>query len=218
MKKFIIPFSVLLLLIFYSCSATRKAKLNSEKEAGFTQSQKELILSGDTLTPMRVYTIDSKEDSILLRTKSEEVIISPDNKVLNNLIRRMLVTVQDSLTEGVGIAAPQVGILKRIIYVQRFDKENYPFEVYLNPRILKYSKLKQPCLEGCLSIRDTRGKTQTRAYAVMLEYYDLKGEYHFEMIEDFTAVIFQHETDHLDGTLFIDSLDLKDITKPVINN
>jgi peptide deformylase len=218
MKNNFLQISIILLLVLTSCSATKKAKHSVINENGFSESQKELIMSGDTITPMRVFSIDHFDDSILLRTKSEELIISKDNKVLTTLVKRMLATVQDSLTEGVGIAAPQVGILKRVIYVQRFDKENYPFEVYLNPRILKYSELKQPCMEGCLSIPDIRGKTQTRAYAILLEYYDLKGEYHIEMIEDFTSVIFQHETDHLDGILFTDRLDSIDKAESIGKN
>lgn len=197
---------ILLVLILSSCSAGKIAKSVSKTDSGFSNSQEELIMSGDSLTPMRVFSIDHLTDSILLRTRSEEVVFSPNNKVMNTLAERMLVTVQDSLTEGVGIAAPQVGILKRIICVQRFDKENYPFEVYLNPRILKYSELKQKCMEGCLSIPNERGETKSRSYAIMLEYDDLQGVHHIEMIEDFTAVIFQHETDHLDGILFTDRL------------
>ena len=99
------------------------------------------------------------------------------------------------------------GILKNIIWVQRFDKEKFPFEVYLNPKILQYSKKKQPCPEGCLSIPDKRGTTQNRAYAILIDYDKMDGTHVTEMVEDFTAVVFQHEIDHLNGIMFIDHLE-----------
>jgi peptide deformylase len=111
------------------------------------------------------------------------------------------------MSMGVGIAAPQVGILKNIIWVQRFDKEDFPFEVYINPRILSYSTLKQDCQEGCLSIPDRSDTTRNRSYAIMIDYDKIDGSHHTEMIEDFTAVIFQHEIDHLNGILYLDHLD-----------
>ena len=107
---------------------------------------------------------------------------------------------------GVGIAAPQVGILKNIIWVQRFDKDKFPFEVYLNPKIIQYTEKKQDCMEGCLSIPNRRATTKSRAYAILIEYDQLDGSHKTEMVEGFTAVIFQHEIDHLNGILFLDLL------------
>jgi len=110
------------------------------------------------------------------------------------------------LSMGVGIAAPQVGILKNMICVQRFDKESFPFEIYCNPVITKYSVKKRPCPEGCLSIPKLSATTYDRAYTVLIEYDTLKGEHKIESVSDFTSVIFQHEIDHLNGILFIDHL------------
>ncbi len=173
----------------------------------FSNDEISLILDQDTLTPMRVYKINEKEDSILLRTKSREVVVNPDDIVLQAFVKRLYYTVRDSLSMGVGIAAPQVGILKKIIWVQRFDKEDFPFEVYINPKIVQYTKLKQDCLEGCLSIPDRKDTLETRAYAILIEYYDLENNHKTEMVEGFTAVIFQHEIDHLNGILYTDHLD-----------
>ena len=156
---------------------------------------------------MRVFLITNPKDSILLRSKSSDFIVNPNDNVLKHFTKRLLATVKDSATRGVGIAAPQVGILKRIIYVQRIDKEQKPFEVYYNPYIKQYSEMKQDVLEGCLSIPNTRGTTTNRAYAVFLEYDDSKGNHKCEMVEAFTAAIFQHEIDHLDGIMFIDHLE-----------
>jgi len=161
----------------------------------------------ESFSPMRVFKINNYSDSILLRTKCSDVLPNPDDPILNTFVDRLYATVRDSMSMGVGIAAPQVGILKNIIWVQRFDKEDYPFEVYLNPKIVSYSKLKQDCREGCLSIPDRSDTTKTRSYAIMIEYDKMDQTHHTEMVEDFTAVIFQHEIDHLDGILYLDHLE-----------
>src|SRR5690606_40777586 len=106
---------------------------------------------------------------------------------------------------GVGIAAPQVGINRNVIWVKRFDKEGEPLEFYINPKITWRSKLLRKGLEGCLSIADSAGEV-FRNYTIRLRYQDAKGNDHEEMVEGFSAVIFQHETDHLMGILFTDRL------------
>ena len=151
--------------------------------------------------------INNPSDSILLRTKSKNITFNTNDTVLNSFAKRLLSTVQDSMSLGVGIAAPQVGVLKNIICVQRFDKENYPFEIYLNPKIIQYTEKKQDCFEGCLSVPNRRDTTSIRAYAILLEYDKLNNSHVIEMIEDFTAIIFQHEIDHLNGILYIDHLE-----------
>ena len=195
------------LLFLSSCSATRSG-LNTKKLINrFDSEQHKLIMASDTLSPMRVWKITNTTDSLLLRKNSEKVIPNPSDPVLDHFVKRLLVTVRDSMSLGVGIAAPQVGILKNIIWVQRFDKEGFPFEVYLNPVIKKYTDKKQDCPEGCLSIPDRRETTTNRAYAILIEYDKMDGSHEIEMVEDFTAVIFQHEIDHLNGILFLDHLE-----------
>jgi peptide deformylase len=171
----------------------------------FSKTQIQMIVS-DT-TAMRVWEITNTNDSVLLRQKSEEVFPDTTDTILQLLISRMYKTVTDSISMGVGIAAPQVGILKQIIWVQRFDKKGVPFEVYLNPKIKQYSKLTQKCREGCLSIPDRMDTLNSRSYAILIEYNTLKGDTRIEMVEDFTAVIFQHEIDHLNGILYTDHLE-----------
>ena len=68
---------------------------------------------------------------------------------------------------------------------------------------MDYTRLRQEGLEGCLSIPDRRDSVN-RGYAIMIEYDKLDGSHHYELVEDFTAVIFQHEIDHLDGILYTD--------------
>lgn len=192
-------------ILVIGCSTTHIVV--KETQNNFTADQIQLIMSGDTTQPMRVFKINSASDSILLRTKSEVVNVDPNDPVLQHFVKRLYRTVRDSMSLGVGIAAPQVGILKNIIWVQRFDKENLPFEVYLNPKIVQYSKMKQDCLEGCLSIPNRRDTTKTRAYALLLEYDRMDNTRVTELIEAFTAVIFQHEVDHLNGILYLDHLE-----------
>ncbi|MEA1785287.1 peptide deformylase [Arenibacter sp. GZD96] len=205
-KSITLFYVALLMLAIIGCSGGQKVQ-NPHFESNFTAAQMEMIMAGDSSQPMRVFKINKASDSILLRTKSEPVIVNPKDPVLTHFIKRLFATVRDSMSLGVGIAAPQVGILKNIIWVQRFDKEHMPFEVYLNPKIVQYSKMTQDCLEGCLSIPDRRDTTKTRAYALLLEYDTLENTQVTEMVEAFTAVIFQHEIDHLNGILYLDHLE-----------
>ncbi len=198
-------FHIFLSFYFLSCSEETSSGSSILKKE-FSQEEIRLISSDSSHKPMRVLKITNLEDSLLLRQKSKYIKPDSSNSTLQHFIKRLYSTVTDSASLGVGIAAPQVGILKNIIWVKRFDKENFPFEVYLNPQIIQYSKKKQDCLEGCLSIPNQRDTTKTRAYAIMLEYDQINGSHKTEMIEDFTAVIFQHEIDHLNGILYIDHL------------
>jgi peptide deformylase len=199
--------AVILSMFIVGCSGSKSVVRQSEAGKSFTSEQASYILQADSQIPMRVFITTNHSDSILLREKSSDVVADAGDPVLHHFISRLYSTVQDSLSRGVGIAAPQVGILKNIIWVQRFDKEDKPFEVYLNPKILQYSTLKQECREGCLSIPNRSDTLQTRSYAILIEYQKLDNTRHVEMIEDFTAVIFQHEIDHLNGILYLDRIE-----------
>lgn len=171
----------------------------------FSELEKELIHSGDSTQMMRVLQTDNHSDSLILRKMSSRVNPGKKDETLRLLIARMYESMRDSLRPGVGIAAPQVGINRNVIWVQRFDKEGEPFEVYLNPEILKYSGLTRKGFEGCLSIPDCREEV-CRSYTILVKYQLLNGMKKMEMVEGFTAVIFQHEVDHLNGVLFTDRL------------
>ncbi|HCY45512.1 MAG TPA: peptide deformylase [Flavobacteriales bacterium] len=179
----------------------------STSNLNFSKGEIELIMATDTHSAMRVWKIDAISDSLLLRQKCSDVIFNSSDTVLSSFIKKLHKTVIDSVNQGVGIAAPQVGILKNIIWVQRFDKLNYPFEVYINPTITYYSEEKQPCREGCLSIPNRIDTTQIRSQLIEIKYLDKDGLSRNESVEGFTAVIFQHEIDHLNGILYIDHLD-----------
>lgn len=193
----------------FGCKPTLDKKEEREEPIiidEFNEQQISLLSSGHSTNPFRVLTITNRVDSLLLREQSEEVLFSNQDSLLKLFSQRLVATVKDSASLGVGIAAPQVGLLKNIICVQRFDKESEPFEVYYNPEITQYSKKTQPCKEGCLSIPGRMDTLTIRSYAILLEYENIRGEHQYEMVEDFTAVIFQHEIDHLNGVLYTDYL------------
>lgn len=183
---------------------------------GFTAEETDLINGTDSI--MRVLTIDNTDDGIVLRAKSSdlsaEALVSDD---FSRLAELMVATVTHPSQDGVGIAAPQVGLNRRIIAVQRFDKEGEPFEVYANIRIVSSSDSLILGGEGCLSVPDMRGNV-LRAESIVIEYADMAALQEGKLTEDdripvvretvsgFTAVIFQHETDHLEGILYIDKL------------
>ena len=110
---------------------------------------------------------------------------------------------------GVGIAAPQVYISKRVIIVASRANPRYPDApemdpvVMVNPEILEFSQ--STCLgeEGCLSVANERGQVE-RAEAIKLRYYTLQGEVIETIYEGFPARIVQHEVDHLNGILFLE--------------
>lgn len=173
---------------------------------GFSAAERETIRSGGEGI-MRVLTVDDRSDSLTLRRKSAPMVEGMERADdYETLRRRMLATVQDPENTGVGIAAPQVGILRRMIAVQRFDKPGEPFEIYLNPKIVEYSAETAPGHEGCLSIPDRSGEVK-RTQRITLRYRDEQFAERLERISGFTAVIFQHEIDHLDGILYTDRME-----------
>lgn len=181
------------------------AAMVSCSRSGWTAEESRLILDGDGL--MRVLTVNDPADSAVLRCKSVDMDLkalqAPEYQAL---ARRMVATVTDPSQDGVGIAGPQVGVLRRVVAVQRFDKEGEPFEVYPNIRIIAFRGEQEPGREGCLSVPGRRGE--------VLRWKDIDIAYTspetlkdtVETVQGFTAVIFQHEVDHLDGILYIDKL------------
>ncbi|WP_312824992.1 peptide deformylase [Epilithonimonas sp.] len=169
----------------------------------FSKEEKELILAGDVKTALPIYQTDNDDQHKVLLAQSEE--ISPKDKTLPILIERMRLALAET-GGGVGIAAPQVGINRRVVLVQRFDKTGLPVEYFINPTIVWRSELLNKGPEGDLSIENFRDAFY-RSHVIRLEYYDLENKKHDEMVEGFTAVIFQHEIDHLSGILIPDKLE-----------
>lgn len=173
---------------------------------GFTAEEREVIYRGEG-DIMRVMSIADTADSLLLRRECQPMVEQMvGSEELQTLCRRMLATVNDPENEGVGIAAPQVGVSRRMVAVQRYDKQGAPFEFFLNPEIVAMLGEKQLGGEGCLSIPDMRGEVM-RAWSIVLKYRDLYFVEQTDTVNGFTAVIFQHEVDHLDGVLYIDRME-----------
>ena len=178
--------------------------VNKSTAKNFNDFEKSLINTADENSLMHVYQITDGKELAVLKKPSEDIKF--DDPLLDKLAARMLLTVKDPEHSGVGIAGPQVGINKNVIWVQRLDKKDEPFEFYLNPKIIWRSKLTRQGAEGCLSIPDLRQDVK-RSYAIKLQHIDRKGQVKEELIEGFTAVIFQHEVDHLYGILFPDRIE-----------
>lgn len=171
--------------------------------SGWTSAEKNIINQPDSV--MHVYTMPG--DSAVLRAVSTDLdsreLASPE---LQTLLAKMLRTVTDPSQDGVGIAAPQVGLNRRIVCVLRYDKPGEPFEAFLNIRIDSLLGPKAPGPEGCLSLPGLRGIVP-RHRAVQISYLTPAGEPMTERVEGYTAIIFQHECDHLDGVLYTDRAD-----------
>ena len=179
-------------------------------EGTFTEKELSLINGADSI--MRVLTIDRPDDLAVLRAQSEDLSSETlSSEAFVRLCSQMTATVTHPSQDGVGIAGPQVGLNRRVVAVQRFDKEGEPFEVYGNIRIAAHHGEKASGGEGCLSVPDRRGDVM-RWQDIEIVYDAVFSEGKVtvqparERIQGFTAVIFQHETDHLDGVLYIDRL------------
>lgn len=181
-------------------------------------SKEELKTINDQNEVMRVFTVDSPSDSILLRQSCSDIPAELLNgEDYRTLARKMVATVTSPEQDGVGIAGPQVGLSRRVVAVKRYDLEGEPFLVFPNIRITEYRGETEPGPEGCLSVPGKRG--------TVLRYRDIDISYTSpetlkdttERITGFTAVIFQHECDHLDGIIYTDRLCASPATKDIEN-
>ena len=193
---------VLLLVLLGFCIGALSALIGNRRS--FTKEQRMIIRQSDSVMYVTVWP----EDSAILRTPCVDLTKAElKSKDLKTLTAKMLATVRAPQHDGVGIAAPQVGISKRIICLQRFDKDGGPFECYLNIHIdsLFGNIGKGP--EGCLSVPPMRGLVP-RYTNVIVSYIDPETlQSKRDTVSGYTAVIFQHECDHLDGRLYIDRAD-----------
>ncbi len=139
-------------------------------------------------------------------------------------LKEIVSQMQSSLakeSDGVAIAAPQIGVSLRIFAVSpsayEEDAKFTPL-VFINPTIVKRSKKMAVMQEGCLSVRWIYGKTK-RAVAATVEAYDIDGKKFTYGGQGLLAHIFQHEIDHLDGVLFIDhGFELEEYTEEEVKN
>ncbi len=185
-------------LLLFSCASAPKNE-GKEKADDGSMTTEELSYINDTAARHLLQNDVEKDNEILRKVSIPAKLGAEGYDVLEKFMLA-------SLGTGVGIAAPQVGINRRVIMVQRFDKKEKPFEFYYNIEIKKTYGEKVVGWEGCLSIPAGFGQVE-RWQDIDIEYdteVDGKIVRKSENIKGFTAVIFQHETDHLNGILFID--------------
>lgn len=129
------------------------------------------------------------------------------NPRLHTLLDDMRQTLAES--NGVGLAAPQVGVTKRIIVIDdKVSEDGTPGpnpRFLVNPEIIRKSEDMIWFNEGCLSVPGQCAEVE-RHRAVTVRYLDYDGQEQTLDAEDYLAVILQHETDHLDGILYIDRI------------
>ena len=148
-----------------------------------------------------------------------EIITAPDPRLkvtcapvarVDEAVRRLMDDMLETMyaAPGIGLAAPQVGVAKRVIVVDVSKDEEARRPVCLaNPEIVGRSEELASCEEGCLSVPDNFGEVE-RPARVRVRYLDREGAEREEEFEGLLATCVQHEMDHLDGVLFIDHLSL----------
>lgn len=148
---------------------------------------------------------------VVLRQKAKDV--EHFDQDLKILVEDMVETMREA--PGVGLAAPQIGVSKRIIVVEFGDEydETVPNQLYvlINPDIIKKSNATLRGIEGCLSVPGLVGEVE-RASAVTVVGQDIKGKKVKIRAQGWLARIFQHEIDHVNGLLYTDRAD--NIWKP----
>ena len=150
------------------------------------------------MTLLKIITIPDSR----LKTKSNKI----DNfdSELKKDIKNMYETLYES-DNGIGLAAPQVGLLKRLIVIDlKEDNKSNPLTL-INPKILNKSDEKFINQEGCLSIPGYYADIE-RSQKIEYQYYEENGNKKKTTAEGLLSICIQHEIDHLDGVLFIDYL------------
>jgi peptide deformylase len=176
----------------------------------------------------RVLRIDNEEDKKILTSKS--VRVKQFDKGLQTLVQDMIDTMRAH--NGVGIAAPQIGVLRRVVVIEQpaitaqqedgTEKEIQPSKLFvmINPEITEASSERFTMLEGCLSLPGWYGEVP-RAANVTIKYQDLQGREHRIKHADARGYLVgrmaQHEIVHIEGILFTERIEdlstLRDHTK-----
>jgi peptide deformylase len=161
-----------------------------------------------------------QKDDKVLREKAKEIPIKDIKSLKIKRVLREMSLALKSQDDGVAIAAPQIGYSLSIFVVsgkifhkdyikgekefKKIPEEEIPKDlIFINPKISRLSREKEWVPEGCLSVRWLYGKTY-RSKKVMITAYDENGKKFIRGASGLLAQIFQHETDHLNGILFID--------------
>ena len=147
---------------------------------------------------MSVLPIIIGADQKILRTKTK--LVPKVTKEIKKLLKDMTATMKNA--DGVGLAAPQVGLSYRICIAMIEDK----LTALINPKITKRSKEMEFDQEGCLSLPEVWVQVP-RAVEITVKYTDQNGKEQERKLSHFSARVVQHEVDHLDGVLIVDYIE-----------
>ncbi|MGJ7910518.1 peptide deformylase [Neobacillus sp. LXY-1] len=162
-----------------------------------------------------------------LRMVAEEVSMPPsddDKQILANLLEYVINSQNSEIAEryglrpGIGLAAPQINVSKRMIAVHLTDEkgELYSYALF-NPKIISHSVEKSYLKsgEGCLSVDEPIEGYVPRHARVTVKGYDLNGNEVKLRLKGLPAICFQHEIDHINGVMFYDHINKEDPFKPI---
>lgn len=130
--------------------------------------------------------------------------ISEEVKEVNDDIRALIQDLKDTLStvSGVGLAAPQIAVNKRVILIDITEDNSNPI-ILINPKVIKKSKETAVDYEGCLSYVNHEGLVE-RPKSMVVEALNEEGKRITYKVKDFMARVFCHEMDHLDGILYME--------------
>ena len=180
---------------------------NAEKKKPLITVKKEAVKN----PPLKIYMLGQET----LRTPAIRIVKVDDS--IRQLAKNMLVTMYSA--KGIGLAAPQVGVQKRILVIDlNFEDPDVPPNVFINPEIISSSASLDTYEEGCLSIPGVYLNV-LRPSSIKLSYRDEMGRPKKMNAEGLMARCIQHEIDHLNGVLFVDKVtDQDELKKQLIEN
>ena len=178
---------------------------NAEKKKPSISVSKEPVEN----PPLKVYQLGDKA----LRTPANRIVKVDDS--IRKLAKDMLITMYSS--KGIGLAAPQVGIQKRLLVIDlNFEDPNSPPMVFINPEIISSSATLDTYEEGCLSIPGVYLNV-LRPSSIKLSYRDEMGRPKKMNADGLMARCIQHEIDHLNGVCFVDKVTDEEELKKQLN-
>lgn len=180
---------------------------NAEKKKPLITVNKEAVKN----PPLKIYMLGQET----LRTPAIRIVKVDDS--IRQLAKNMLMTMYSA--KGIGLAAPQVGVQKRILVIDlNFEDPDAPPNVFINPEIISSSASLDTYEEGCLSIPGVYLNV-LRPSSIKLSYRDEMGRPKKMNAEGLMARCIQHEIDHLNGVLFVDKVtDQDELKKQLIEN
>ena len=174
---------------------------NAEKKKPLITVAKEAVKN----PPLKIYMLGQET----LRTPANRIVKVDDS--IRKLAKDMLITMYSA--KGIGLAAPQVGVQKRILVIDlNFEDPDAPPNVFINPEIISSSASLDTYEEGCLSIPGVYLNV-LRPSSIKLSYRDEMGRPKKMNAEGLMARCIQHEIDHLNGILFVDKVTDQDELK-----